>query len=302
VSTDNILQLRGLSVDVVPRRGQRSRILRNVDLQLARGQTLGVVGESGSGKTMTMRSILSLLPTTAERSWNDCVIDAVPYSPKVRWPVAMVFQDPMTALNPLRKIGFHLREVIARFQPSSQRAADRLATLALEQVGIDDPVRRLKQYPHELSGGMRQRVMIAMALLAKPKLLIADEPTTALDVSVQAQILELVRRVKIEEGLSIVLVTHDLAVVAEMCDQVAVMCAGRVVETGSVDEVFYDARHPYTVGLLAAMPGRSSEGKLGSVSERLDIAWTADEAEYQQVSETHRYLTPTAGASFRLWI
>ncbi|MDR0849602.1 MAG: ABC transporter ATP-binding protein [Propionibacteriaceae bacterium] len=289
---DNILELAGLSVDIVPRRGPGTSILRNVDVVVPRGQTLGVVGESGSGKTMTLRAILSLLPHSAQRVWERCVIDGVPYSLGVKWPVAMVFQDPMTALDPLRKIGFHLTEVIGRFQPDTKHRA-KSAIAALEEVGIDDPERRFRQYPHELSGGMRQRVMIAMALLARPKLLVADEPTTALDVTVQAQILDLVRHVKNTEGLSVILVTHDLGVVAEMCDQVVVMCAGRVVEAGTVDEVFYDARHPYTVGLLDAIPGRSDGVAFGSVSERVGAEWLSDDAVYSQVSETHRYLVPS---------
>jgi ABC-type dipeptide/oligopeptide/nickel transport system ATPase component len=289
------LDLRGLSVDIVPRRGPRLRILRDVSLLVGQGETLGVVGESGSGKTMTMRAVLSLLPETAERRWESCAVEGAPFDPGVRWPAAMVFQDPMTALDPLRKVGFHLEEVIRRFQPENRRQARDLSVAALEQVGIDDPGRRVGQYPHELSGGMRQRVMIAMALLARPRLLIADEPTTALDVTVQAQILDLVREVKAEEGLSVVLVTHDLGVVAEMCDKVAVMCAGRVVETGTADEVFYDARHPYTVGLLDAMPGRGGH-LLGSVGERVEPEWLADSAVYSQVSPTHSYLVPGAGA------
>jgi oligopeptide transport system ATP-binding protein len=291
---DYILELSGLSLEIVPRRGAPTRILRNVDLRVTRGQTLGIVGESGSGKTMTMRSILSLLPEAAVRRWDSCVVDGVPYDAKTRWPVAMIFQDPMTSLNPLRKVGFHLAEVIARFQPNEKRQAEQLAVSALQQVGIAEPSRMLRQYPHELSGGMRQRVMIAMALLAKPALLIADEPTTALDVTVQAQILDLIRQVKAAEGLSVVLVTHDLGVVAEMCDQVAVMCAGRIVEEGSVDEIFYDARHPYTVGLLDAIQGHNAK-RLGSVGEQIAPEWLDDAARYTYPSPTHRYLVP-AGA------
>ena len=290
--TDNILEVSGLSVDIVPKRGPRIRILRNVDMVVPRGQTLGVVGESGSGKTMTLRSVLSLLPSAAERTWDKCIIDGIPYSPAVKWPVAMIFQDPMTALDPLRKVGFHLTEVIGRFQPGLKHRTQ-AAIAALEEVGIDDPGRRFGQYPHELSGGMRQRVMIAMALLARPKLLVADEPTTALDVTVQAQILDLVRQVKSLEGLSVILVTHDLGVVAEMCDHVAVMCAGRVVEVGTVDEIFYDARHPYTLGLLGALPGRGGAATaFGSVAERVDESWLSDDAVYVQVSPTHRSLVP----------
>jgi ABC-type dipeptide/oligopeptide/nickel transport system ATPase component len=309
------LELRGLEVDIVGQRGQRTRILRGVDLTLPKGGVLGLVGESGSGKTMTARSIVSLLPSTAERRWEGCWVDGTGHSENVRWPVAMIFQDPMTSLNPLRRVGFHLLEVVARFQPGERRRGRELGIAALAEVGIGHPERRFRQFPHELSGGMRQRVMIAMALLAKPSLLIADEPTTALDVTVQAQILDLVRQVQAADGLSVLLVTHDMGVIAELCDRVAVMCQGRVVEDGAVDEVFYDARHPYTVGLLAATPGRpgvthdavrpspaeppqdasSAAWRFGSVGENVPAAWLADSASYTWVSPTHRHLTPAEG-------
>jgi ABC-type dipeptide/oligopeptide/nickel transport system ATPase component len=265
-----VLDIGGLSLDIAAADGTVAPILRDVDLAVPRGSVMGLVGESGSGKTMTMRALLALTPAGARTSWERLAVAGVERPPglgrraRVRWPVAMVFQDPMTSLNPLRKVGFHLTEVIGRFQPVPGRQARELAVETLRQVGIDQPARRFGQYPHELSGGMRQRAMIAMALLAKPALLIADEPTTALDVTVQAQILDLIHQVRLSEGLSVVLVTHDLGVVAEMCDAVAVMRSGRIVEEGLVDEVFYDPRHPHTVELLAAMPGKGLDGSGGT--------------------------------------
>ncbi|MDR1152111.1 MAG: ABC transporter ATP-binding protein [Bifidobacteriaceae bacterium] len=293
---ENVLEVAGLSVDIVGRRGERRRIVRDVNLAVARGEVLGIVGESGSGKTMTLRANLSLLPDAARRRWTTCQIAGVPGGRRERWPVAMVFQDPMTSLNPLRPVGFHLTEVVARFQGVGKARARQAAVAALERVGIDDPARRFRQYPHELSGGMRQRTMIAMALLARPALLFADEPTTALDVTVQAQILDVIRQVNRDDGLSVVLVTHDLGVVAEMCHRVAVMWEGRVVEEATVDEIFYDPRHPYTVGLLNAMPGHAGARTFGSVGERLDRAWVADDAQYAWAGPTHRFLERSDGS------
>jgi oligopeptide transport system ATP-binding protein len=197
----------------------------------------------------------------------------------------MIFQDPMTSLNPLRTIGYHLIEVIRRSQKVSKKAAQEIAVKELEKVGIPFPAQRMKQYPHELSGGMRQRVMIAMALLAQPKLLIADEPTTALDVTIQAQILALIKNLQRENQLSVVLVTHDFGVVAGMCDFIKVMYQGRVVEEGTTEEIFYQPEHPYTKQLLQAahLGDKHAELKVFDYHETL-----ADELQETQLSKTHR--------------
>ncbi|MDR1808074.1 MAG: ABC transporter ATP-binding protein [Propionibacteriaceae bacterium] len=254
--TADLLRLQGLTVDL-PHAGGWRRVLDHVDYRVAAGAAVAVVGESGSGKTMLMRSCLGLLPPGARWTWDAAEIDGVdrtrPGAP--RPPVAMVFQDPMTSLNPVRRVGYHLAEVIRRTGGTDRRDVRDLATATLAQVGIGDPARRYRQYPHELSGGMRQRVMIAMALLARPKLLLADEPTTALDVTVQAQILDLIAELRATAGLTVVLVTHDLGIVAGTCDRIAVMRAGQIVEEGDVDQIFYDPAHPYTRLLLAARPG-----------------------------------------------
>ena len=194
-------------------------------------------------------------------------------------------QDPMTSLNPLRMIGYHLIEVIRRSQNVSKKAAQEIAVKELEKVGIPFPAQRMKQYPHELSGGMRQRVMIAMALLAQPKLLIADEPTTALDVTIQAQILALIKNLQRENQLSVVLVTHDFGVVAGMCDFIKVMYQGRVVEEGTTEEIFYQPAHPYTKQLLQAahLGDKHAELKVFDYHETL-----ADELQETQLSKTHR--------------
>jgi ABC-type dipeptide/oligopeptide/nickel transport system ATPase component len=221
-----------------------------------------------------------------------------PGSPRAtRLPVSMIFQDPMTSLNPVRRIGYHLVEVIRRFQGATGGKAKQLGIDALAQVGINDPARRFRQYPHELSGGMRQRVMIAMALLAKPSLLIADEPTTALDVTVQAQILDLITELRRETGLAVALVTHDLGVVAGTCDRVAVMCRGRVVEVGTTDEIFYDPQHPYTRALLAAAPGTDVAGGSLTVSGGVAPEWVDATAVTVQHSPTHFSLVPAEAAS-----
>ena len=235
-----------------------------VTFSLARGRTLGVVGESGSGKSVTNLSIMRLVPqppgrivaghiyfagadllTLSERDMRD-----------VRGKrIAMIFQDPMTSLNPYLRVGRQLTEVLERHEGASRRTARARALEMLERVGIPAPTQRIDSYPHELSGGMRQRVMIAMALLCRPAILLADEPTTALDVTVQAQILDLVRGLRQEYGTAVVLVTHDLGVVAGVADEVAVMYAGRIVEQAAVAALFAAPRHPYTRALLASRPG-----------------------------------------------
>lgn len=256
-----------------------------VSLAVEAGQTLGLVGESGCGKSVTAASILRLVPMPPGRYLGGAIrfdgtdILAMPRDalPALRGrDIAMVFQDPMTALNPVFTIERQLREVLAlRFGLGAAAARDRAAQI-LGAVGIPDPTARLDVYPHELSGGMKQRVMIAMALLCRPRLLIADEPTTALDVTVQAQILHLIREMQRETGTAVLFITHDMGVIAEMCDAVAVMYAGRVVERGAVVDVFEAPRHPYIEGLLASLPrrGRSRKSALptieGTVPSLLD--------------------------------
>ncbi|MGN6217884.1 MAG: ABC transporter ATP-binding protein [Microbacterium sp.] len=254
---DVLLEVEGLTVDLPGRTGGRVRVLEDVSFQVPRGRVVGIVGESGSGKTMLLRSLLDLLPAGADRSWDRVVLDGTDITselPRRRLPAAMVFQDPMTSFNPLVRIGGHLTEVAQRFQRVGRREATALARDALVAVRIPDPDRVLSRYPHELSGGMRQRAMIAMALLAQPELLLADEPTTALDATIQAQILALLRTLQAERALTVLIVTHDLGVVAAVCDDVLVMKDGGIVETGPVDRVFAEPQHPYTKMLLAAAP------------------------------------------------
>jgi oligopeptide/dipeptide ABC transporter ATP-binding protein len=236
-----------------------------VSFTLDRGQVLGIVGESGSGKSVTSLSIMGLLPrTTAVTSGQvlledrDLLTLGEDEMQKIRGrEIAMIFQDPMTSLNPVYTVGWQLVEAIRLHQDLSQSAATRRARDMLAAVGIPNPDERLRQYPHEFSGGMRQRVMIAMALANDPKILIADEPTTALDVTTQAQILELIRRLRTEFDSAVIVITHDLGVVAEICDDVLVMYGGRVAEQGGVDNIFARPRHPYTWGLMGSMPSRS---------------------------------------------
>jgi peptide/nickel transport system ATP-binding protein len=238
-----------------------------VSLSVDAGKVLGIVGESGCGKSAMSLSIMGLLPKSATVEGSirlgDRELVGLPAGElrQLRGnDIAMIFQDPMTSLNPVMTIGWQLIEAVRLHQRVSKAEARRIATEGLAAVGIPSPEERMRSYPNELSGGMRQRVMIAMALLNRPRVLIADEPTTALDVTTQAQILELMRELRQEVDAAIVLITHDLGVVAEMCDEVAVMYAGRVVERAPVDELFARPQHPYTWGLLASLPGRNVAG------------------------------------------
>ena len=246
------------------------RAVDGVSFDVARGQVLGIVGESGCGKSVAMLSIMRLLSTRQSKTTGSVSFegtDLLGMSSKgmqqVRGKdIAMIFQDPMTSLNPVYRIGWQLAEA-ARLHNHGMSKAEALnrAEVMLTAVGIPSPRQRLASYPHELSGGMRQRVMIAMALINDPKLLIADEPTTALDVTTQAQILELVRTLRTEFDSAIVFITHDLGVVAELCDDVVVMYAGKVVEKATVFELFKNPQHPYTWGLLGSLPGRNLTSK-----------------------------------------
>jgi len=246
------------------------RAVDGVSFSIGRGRTLGVVGESGCGKSVTALTIMGLLEIPpAEVASGTIVFEgqdllSLPEDDMRRLrgnQMAMIFQEPMTSLNPVFRVGDQIAEAVRQHMSVSKAEAADRAVKALRRVGISSPERRARQYPHELSGGMRQRVMIAMGLSCEPKLLIADEPTTALDVTIQAQILELIRQIQQETGAALMLITHDLGVVAEMVDEVMVMYAGRVVEHGSVDEVFLQPKHPYTEGLLASIPSKGMRGQ-----------------------------------------
>ena len=238
--------------------------VRGVSFELYEGETLAIVGESGSGKSVTSNALMKLIPQPpgiyagGEINFNGR--DIIPRTEKEMMQVrgndiAMIFQDPMTALNPTMRIGKQITEVILKHKKvASKEEAKQRAIELRDQVGIPFPEQRYKSYPHELSGGMRQRVVIAIALAADPKLLIADEPTTALDVTIQAQILELMKEIQKKSNTSIIFITHDLGVVANVADRVAVMYAGQIVEYGTVEDIFYNPRHPYTWGLLGSMP------------------------------------------------
>ncbi|WP_067514792.1 ABC transporter ATP-binding protein [Endozoicomonas ascidiicola] len=232
-----------------------------INFSLKKGESLGVVGESGSGKTQIFMALMGLLAkngkTTGKAIFKGQNILGLPVAElnKVRGvSLSMIFQDPMTSLNPYLKVSRQMTEVLIEHQGMNKKAALEKSIDMLELVGIPEARKRVHMYPHEFSGGMRQRVMIAIALLCEPDLLIADEPTTALDVTIQAQILDLLQDLKEKLGMSIVMITHDLGVIANMCDHVMVMYGGRVIETGSVSSLFTDARHPYTQGLLKSMP------------------------------------------------
>lgn len=238
------------------------KALNDVSIHLNDGEVLGIVGESGSGKSVTAYSLMGLTAFPGKLvggtiDFNGHRINDLSEKEfrKIRGnEVSIIFQDPMTSLNPVYTIGNQIMEVILLHTDKNKEQARARAKELLELVGINEPEKRLKQYPHELSGGMRQRVMIAIALACEPKLLIADEPTTALDVTIQAQILELMMELKEKLGMAIIMITHDLGVVANMCDKIAVMYAGRIVEYGTTDDIFYNPKHEYTKGLLKSIP------------------------------------------------
>ena len=259
---DKLLEVQDLQVHFRTE-GSVVRAVDGVSFSLERGGTLGIVGESGSGKSVTCNAIMRLIPSPPGRIVGGRVLfngkDLVSASDKemrrIRGnEISMIFQDPMSSLNPYLKISRQLTEVLELHQGMTRQAARARALQMMEHVGIPDPGRRFDQYPHQFSGGMRQRVMIAMALLCKPKLLIADEPTTALDVTIQAQILDLIKKLKEEEGTSVILITHDLGVVAGMADNILVMYAGKFAESASARELFHHPAHPYTRGLLDSVP------------------------------------------------
>jgi peptide/nickel transport system ATP-binding protein len=269
-----------LSIDnlTVRFRGAAANVVDGVSFSVAPGKTLAIVGESGCGKSVTSMALMGLLPDTAQvQARASSLLDQplLGMSDERLLDVrgnrmAMIFQEPMTSLNPVFTIGEQIAESVMRHQGASKQAARQRALEMLEKVRVPDAAQRLDAYPHELSGGMRQRAMIAMALANNPALIIADEPTTALDVTIQAQILSLVGNLQAETGTSMILITHDLGVVAEVADEVMVMYAGQVVESGSVKTLFDDPQHPYTIGLMGSMPSIGPrEGRLATINGRV---------------------------------
>lgn len=268
---DRVLSIRDLNISFETSSG-RVNAIRGVRLDLFRGETIAIVGESGSGKSVTVKTILGILSPNGridtgsiiynykDENGNDVSCDLVKMSQKeIRYKfcgkkIAMVFQDPMTSLDPTMTIGNQIMETMLEHQKISKVDAYNKALELLKRVGIENAEKRMKSYPHQLSGGMRQRVVIAIALSGNPDILICDEPTTALDVTIQAKILELIKEIQKERNISVIYITHDLGVVAKVADYVAVMYAGKIIEKGNINEVFYDPRHPYTWGLLSSMP------------------------------------------------
>lgn len=262
MSTERILDIQGLRTHFFTDRGEIPAV-DGIDLHIGKGEVLGVVGESGCGKSVTSLSILKLIPQPPGKIVGGSIRfkgeDLVPYSESrmrsIRGgAISMIFQEPMTSLNPVFTIGQQMIETIRLHRKVGRKAARARAIDMLKRVGIPRAEAIVDEYPHQLSGGMRQRVMIAMAISCDPELLIADEPTTALDVTIQAQILDLIRRLNEEMGTAVMMITHDLGVVAEMCDRVVVMYAGKVVEEGGTRTIFHDPQHPYTKGLILSVP------------------------------------------------
>ncbi len=251
-------------------RGKLLKAIRKCSLDLYEGETLAIVGESGSGKSVFTKSFLGMLDANGSVTGGSIMyegVDLAKYKTEKEWmtirgkKISMVMQDPMTSLNPLKKIGRQIEESIQLNQGIKGAEAKKLALEMLKKVGIPDAERRYEQYPHEFSGGMRQRVVIAIAVACRPQILICDEPTTALDVTIQAQILNLIRDLQKELNMTVIYITHDLGVVANVADRVAVMYAGQIVEYGMVDEIFYDAWHPYTWALLSSLPQLGVKGE-----------------------------------------
>ena len=271
-----LLELRGLTLDFVADGGTVWRALHGIDLAIARGETLALVGESGSGKSVTSLAIMGLLDRRRARLGGSIHFDGTPgnlldLSPAALGhirgrDISMIFQEPMTSLNPVLTIAVQIAEPLRRHRGLKGKALDAAVLAALAEVGIPDPVRRATAYPHELSGGMRQRVLIAIALACNPRLLIADEPTTALDVTVQAQILDLLQDLQARRGMAMLFISHSLAVVAAIADRVAVIYGGRIVETAPSAALFAAPRHPYTQGLLSSLPGGQRGTRLRTIA------------------------------------
>lgn len=270
--TENILEVKDLEINFKTYSGDVQAI-RKVNFDLKHGETLAIVGESGSGKSVTVRTVMRLLANNADVKGGQILFngeDLLKKSEKEMQDIrgkdiAMIFQDPMTSLNPTMKIGKQIAEPIILHQNKSKKEAYARAEELLELVGIPKAHERMDHYPHQFSGGQRQRIVIAIALACNPRVLIADEPTTALDVTIQAQILELMKELQDKIDTSIIFITHDLGVVANVADRVAVMYAGKIVEYGDVDEIFFNPQHPYTWGLIGSMPTLDTAGKLVSI-------------------------------------
>ena len=278
--TDPILQVQDLRVEFKTRRG-KALVLNGVDFEIRSGETLCVVGESGCGKSMTALALLRLIPSPPGRissgrvmfQGEDLVAASMERMREVRGNrISMIFQEPMTSLNPVLTVGDQIGESLRLHAGLDANAARARAIEMLQQVGIPAPERRVDEYPHQMSGGMRQRVMIAMALACRPDILIADEPTTALDVTVQAQIFDLLRDLQREKGTAILLITHDMGAVAEMADRVMVMYAGRVIEQGTTAEVLGQPGHPYTQGLIDCLPELGSSADAATDGDRIELA------------------------------
>ena len=269
MENDVVLSVRDLVVQFTLR-GQVLTAIRGASLDLHKGESLAIVGESGSGKSVFTKTFMGMLDKNGSVKSGEILYDGMDlakFTTETEWlkirgrRIAMVFQDPMTALSPLMTVGKQIAETLELHQGLRGRAAKQKAIEILRDVGITDPERRYKQYPHEFSGGMRQRVVIAIAVACNPEILICDEPTTALDVTIQAQILDLLRDLQKRYGLTVIYITHDLGVVASVADRIAVMYAGDIVEIGKADEIFYDARHPYTWALLSSLPQLGERGE-----------------------------------------
>lgn len=267
-----LLEVKDLHISFKTNAGEVHAV-RGVNFELNKGETLAIVGESGSGKSVATRAIMGILASNGYVKHGEILVEGKDITKLSKTEledirggeIAMIFQDPMTSLNPTMKIGKQIMEGIIKHQKVSKEEAKVKAIELLNLVGITEPELRFEQYPHQFSGGMRQRIVIAIALGCNPKVLIADEPTTALDVTIQAQILELMKDIQKKTGVGVIFITHDLGVVANVADRVAVMYAGRLVEIGTSNEVFYNSKHPYTWGLLASMPSMDAEGELFSI-------------------------------------
>lgn len=257
----NLLEVNNLFVSIITKEGELQAV-RNISFTLKEGEVLAILGESGCGKSVLCKSLLQILPKNGFIKSGSVILDGNDITKlpeesmnKIRGnEISMIFQDPMTALNPTISIGKQIMEVVLIHEKMTKSEAKNRSIELLKLVGIDYPEKRFNQYVYHFSGGMRQRIVIAMAIACKPKVLIADEPTTALDVTVQRQILDLIRELQIKLGISIIFITHDLGVVANLAQRIAIMYAGKIVEIGTTSDIFYDARHPYTWGLISSLP------------------------------------------------